>query len=194
MGRYGKPEEKEVFADLLWSFAPSKGWSGRNALSNDGTLRKGRRTMGRLELSRQRHPVTVDVLQVPIAAVVPQVAERAAVSLECGLETILSRIVAIKARPFIRIRRLGQRSEPRLVFKLFSASASTDPSLRTSVEGAGNIGGCRVPAAIQPLDQADAARTRIASCHLPRDLGCWGPHADSHNLMQTPQSAWHSHR
>jgi hypothetical protein len=38
------------------------------------------------------------------------------------------------------------------------------------------MGGCRVSVAIQPRDQADAARTRMPA---PRDLRCWGPHADS---------------
>jgi hypothetical protein len=55
-----------------------------------------------------------------------------------------------------------------------------------SDEGASNMGGCRVSAAIQPLDQADAARTRIASTAGSSMLGtaCRQPH-----FLQTPQSA-----
>jgi hypothetical protein len=71
-----------------------------------------------------------------------------------------------------------------------SDSVSTDRSIRTSDEGASNMGGCCVLAAIQPLDQADAARTRIASTAGPWMLGttCRQPH-----LMNTPQSAGYSY-
>ena len=55
---------------------------------------------------------------------------------------------------------LNQRCEPRYVFKLFSDNAPTDRH-RTSDEGAGNMGGCRVPAAGQSLDQPGAERVRI---------------------------------
>jgi hypothetical protein len=55
---------------------------------------------------------------------------------------------------------LDQRCEPRYVFKLFSDSAPTARH-RTSDEGAGKMGECRVPAAGQSLDQTGAERIRI---------------------------------
>jgi hypothetical protein len=53
-------------------------------------------------------------------------------------------------------------------------------TLRTGDEGASNMRRCRVSAAIQPLDQANATRTRIPGAAGSRMLDVGDHHADSH--------------
>ena len=95
-------------------------------------------------------------------------------------DTTLTTLVAIKAGPVIRIRRLDQRREPPC-FQTVSDSVSTDPSVRTSDEGARNMGGCLYP---RPFSRWIKRTPREHVLPAPQDLGCWGPHADSHSLAR----------
>jgi len=94
-------------------------------------------------------------------------------------DTMLTTLVAIKPGPVIRIRRLDQRREPPC-FQTVSDRVSTDPLFELVTKALATWENAVYP---RPFSRW-IKQTPREHVPAPQDLGCWGPHADSHILCR----------